>query len=79
MAISLPKTALFNYSRDIQKKISFVPLCCCRLLVNNEVPICFFEFKVYNDKINRKLLKTIFLCKGLVILLASNRICDMYE
>ena len=33
------------------------------------------RFKVYNDKINWKLLKTIFL----VILLASNLICDMYE
>ena len=43
MAISLPKTTLQNHSRQIQKKVSPLPLRCFpQVLVNNEVPMHFY-------------------------------------
>ena len=42
VAISLPKTTLQNHSRQIQKKVSPLPLRCFpQVLVNNEVPMLF--------------------------------------
>ena len=43
VAISLPKTTLQNHSRQIQKKVSPLPLRCFpQVLVNNEVPMHFY-------------------------------------
>ena len=38
----LPKSTLLNHSRQIQKKMSPLPLRCFQVLVNNEVPMHFY-------------------------------------
>ena len=43
VAISLSKTTFQNHSRQIQKKVSSLPLRCFpQVLVNNEVPMYFY-------------------------------------